>query len=305
MKSLLSILCVASVYSSRPVDIRIPITLDHNERLVASVTVPMAERSISNMVLTLHDDSVVTTNRSSGNAGPVYMLLNGSREGSSVAHRVEGVDLAFMPQIDGREDSYLGIGSGSAITQSSGSVSVLKYEDRAQLVLGSSSELFNSSCRPGSLMTWNLTEIVSGQESLVRFSGVVMGSYRGRFILMQTRHGSRAVIPVNIFTNLINLIIQTGAVLVSSERNRIAFFRNCTREMFETLPTVEIGFGQNQIVLLPQDYLEIDESRGTCKTRITPTLAPLVLVNPLMLVDTNVRINDNHLIDLCDSNGYF
>jgi hypothetical protein len=75
--------------------------------------------------------------------------------------------------------------------------------------------------------------------------------------------------------------------------------------MYETLPIVEIGLGQNRIALLPEDYMELDESDGTCKMRITCVPSSLMWINPLMLVDTNVRFTNNHLVDICDSNGNF
>ena len=244
MKTVIPFLCVGTVVSSTPGDIRLTLTRDREDRLFASVTVPLAERPISNMALTIYDESYVTTDRSS-EPGLSYMFFTDSRNVSR-DFRVDDGSLNFFPEPDGTGTSYLGIGGGSGVTQSSGSVAVLKDGNRAQLVLGQSFEVFNSSCLPDSLISFNMTDMERWQESAIRLSGERVGTYRIRF---QSSRGYRAGIPANIFNRLVNIVTGTGAVQVPVQGYGIAIFRYCRTVMYESLPIVEIGLGQNRIAL--------------------------------------------------------
>lgn len=305
MRTVIPILCVGTVVPSRPVDITVPLVIDREERLVVSVTIPWADRPTSSMTLFMRDESFLI-NRAAIPADLVELLFTDSRNSSSV-FRVEDERMTFFTETSGTGSSGLGIGTGGAITQLAGSVAIYKDENRAQLVVGSSFEDFNSSCFPNSLMSFNMADFERLPESAIRLDDVDMGTYRIRFITLQNQSGRgyRAEVPMDVFNRVVDMITDTGAVRVPVRNSRIWNFSDCTIDTFETLPVVEIGLGQNRILLFPEDYLELDVSDGTCKMRITIVTRSYVYVNLLMLVDTNVRINDNHLIYICDSNGDF
>ena len=305
MKSLIPIVSLGSVLSSEPVDIRIPLTKNHREDLVASIIFPWAESGSLNVTLTSYNHSIVTAVRTS--AEVPHMLFHDSRDSSRV-RRVEDESMRIRERrTNSTNFSFLGIGLGSAITQSLGSAAVLRYgDDRAQLLLGSSLATFNESCMPNSLMTVNKTEL-----DLQGSSIVIAGLYLGTFpIKIRSGPSDRAMVPETIFERLVHMIsFLGGAVLVPRRPYARVRFTNCTRNTFRYLPDLEINLGRenHRFSILPEDYLQNNESNNTCEMRISSavSIAPEIWLNPLFLVDTNVRFNDNYLIDFCESNGNF
>ena len=198
-------------------------------------------------------------------------------------------------------DSYLGLGTGSALTQFVGSVAVLKDGARANLILGSSVESFNSSCQPGSILALNLTNS-DRLDTVVQLGGEYIGDY---LIRIQTAY-SRAGIPAIVFSRIVNLIIGSGAIQVeATARQGVIEFMNCNDTVFSVLPNIEFVFGTKGISILPDDYLKIDQSTNRCELLVSSisSLNRPLWFNPLMLVDTHVRFNSDHTIELCDSNG--
>lgn len=281
--------------SSVPVDFRTPIHYHSDGRLVAEiVAITSVERVVSRMFLTTNDDSLLAAN-GEGLVTMIFQSADPYASGYSIMYP-EMQLYAFS------NSSYLGIGPGSVLTQTTLSVSVIKNAERgggAELIFGSSFANFNSSCVNDSILSLNYTNL-DRVGSVVRLSGEIVGDYDMR---IQTNHDFRAGVPAVVFDRLVALVIASGATRIEPARFGTAEFLNCTESVHQSLPDLEFVFGDKGVSLLPGDYLDVDNVTRRCRMRVASLYMPnaSIWINPLMLVGMNVRFNSDHMIELCDS----
>jgi len=167
--------------------------------------------------------------------------------------------------------------------------------------LGATFDSFNASCQSDSILALNLTN-TDRVAVAIMFAGEFIGDYVMR---VQSSRQYRAGIPAIVFHRLVNLIIESGAIRIEGTVHGTAEFTNCYNSVLTDLPPLEFGFGIKGISILPDDYLNIESNNNRCNLLVLPisSVSRALWFNPLMLVDTHVRFNSNHIIEMCDSNG--
>ena len=194
--------------------------------------------------------------------------------------------------------SYIGIGFDSRVTQNTGSVAVIRNTTSAELVFGATGEFFNSACIPGSIMTFNSSG--TGQFAVqvtLRNEAVEtsMGDYRMKF---GSASGSSAQVPRLIWTRISDLILSSGI----APGSRPGMFTGCSQAAIATLPNIELTFGNgSRLVYFPEDYLELNQSEGNCRLRFSSNAEGPLIVEPLFLTHTNVRVTRENVWDICES----
>jgi hypothetical protein len=124
-------------------------------------------------------------------------------------------------------------------------------------------------------------------------SGATFGSHQLR---LEAASGVHARIPRPMWQRLVELILASGM----SEGSHPGDFTGCTQGLIATLPNIELIFVSGSLVYYPEDYIELNQVDGTCSMRVTGTSGSIV-VEPLFLANTNVRVTRQNVWDICES----
>lgn len=197
-------------------------------------------------------------------------------------------------------NAYIGIGSDSALTRSVGPVGVIRQRLSAELILGATRDFFNSTCIPGTIMTLNfpITEGLPVQVKLRNeFFEARFGDSRMRVDAI--RGGNIMIISQSMHSRLVERIQSAGLLLAS----RPGMFIRCSASIFASLPLIELAFGTGSLVYHPEDYLEVDASGETCTLRVLGNLDDhrTLILDPLFIPDTNIRVTAENSWDICES----
>lgn len=196
-----------------------------------------------------------------------------------------------------QNDSFLGIAPNSPLVQSAGSVAVVHHGDSAQLIIGSQLDTFNRSCVPGSLMQFQSTQMFlrgffhlpfNGTGDTVRVNSVGL-----------TIGFAQSIIQVKpwIAEFIIEVILGAGGI----RENESLVFSNCTR-LADSLPVIELALVSTVrrlsfIRYYPEDYVELRD--GSCRLLLSAS-TETVGFNPLKIPNTNMRVSDDDILEICD-----
>ena len=210
----------------------------------------------------------------------------------------------------GRRSSLIDIGPSSVLTRSVGSVAILKGSaPGAELVVGSTSEYFNSSCIEGSFIRIPIAHNVpvdvdfdTGERW--QYNAI---AFRGNIPDLQIPFPE---VPYSVFSRIRQSILALGGLM--DRYGLTPRMNNCTSNIEAQLPEFRITFRPGHTVfgslaLFPEDYVSFDND-GSCLILVRPldfwpqNDSPRVInFNPLALSQTNVRIVGNYGVELCDS----
>jgi hypothetical protein len=278
--------------SASPVDFRSPLRYDTEGRLIANIFV----------------------SSSSGQSIPVRLdaWQNFAISQGLLSHRSISATVDFLmigdpyqsfslvaPSPSALRDpshSYMGIGPNSFITREVGSVAVVRNGSHPELILRSTPDHFRTSCMPDSLMTFDANRYISVAPTLRSDSmESSFGTYEIRFMKCFLH---RAYVPQLMFGSIRERLLSLGFVYEEGFQ-----YSNCTQSGMATLPNIDFTFSTgDSIVFLPEDYVDFDDSDNTCQLRVAAAPAgQILLIDPLMLVDTNVRVSRDNIWEFCDA----
>jgi hypothetical protein len=269
--------------SASPVDFRSPVRYDRYGQLIANIFV----------------------SNTSGQSIPVRLA---AWQGL-IFHRSSSVTVDFLMIGDPYQSfslvapstltsySYMGIGPNSFITREVGSVAVIRNGSRPELILRSTPDYFRTSCIPGSLMTFNANRHLSAATSLQ--SSNMEASFGTHEIRFAAIYSFRAYVPPSMFQGIMELLPPLGFLLDELDPR----YFNCTLAGIATLPNIQFTFSTgDSLVVLPEDYVDFDATDNSCKVRVgAAPIGQYLIIDPLMLVDTNVRISRDNVWEFCDS----
>ena len=207
-------------------------------------------------------------------------------------------------------ESILTIQKGRWIRRNFGEIAYTGNE----LVLNSSRNEFLETCQEGSNMTVALDG--SDRADIIRDGSI--GTTDGRFYYTNIDYHLRSItdrmiasVPRELLFHIEEELIRYGATVVPPIDSVIGRPQTivvpCTRNMTESLPNISFGLGSGggQVMLSPEDYLELVEERNECFLKLRDPAPASVggqfFFNPLMINGLNFRIS-NDLLEICDSN---
>jgi hypothetical protein len=289
---ILSILA-QSVISVIQNDTTLPLVIDHDGALIARASNPIAAELGVSLFLTARGSIFVYTpcERESFS----YRLVNVSNYSLSLGR-------VFFNPTPAR--SIFGIGPTSNLARVAGPIAVIRDDDtRAQLVLRSSIEMFISYCETAPISMYNYDPHSTFSAS-IHFGEKDWGTHSYRLDTVGRSPPRVASVPESVLKSIIDNLSANGATSVGTSKWE-PIFVNCTRaNVLETSPAIKIKFENGTLTLSPNDYLYFDISSNRCSFRIVENYPEENLwIDPLMLLNTNVRISSDGSWDLCES-GY-
>jgi hypothetical protein len=291
-------LLTGSALSVAPVDFRTALTLGADDTLIANITVTSSPGApIIQGKLTDGDMYIVATN--GAEEGPATLSFANAGN-PSLVYDVEAPEAMY---VFSPSSSYIGMGASSALVQQVGAVAVIKgISRRAELVLGSSMDVFMTTCAPGTLMT--LSFAAGPIQITAKLGNGTTFEPFGDHRLEVNGDGSQAKVPGTMFDRIGAILTSQGSVVIPESFNR--HFSRCSEAIMESLPTIDFTTPVGSIVYFPEDYVFFNPEDSTCKLRITRATdgAPLAF-SPLLLVDTNVRITRDNQLNICESAATF
>jgi hypothetical protein len=209
-----------------------------------------------------------------------YSVQQGAPIGISIDHNDHGLFSYFRvtnPIYSAPPGtSYIGIGPASPMTRDAGPVSIIRNSQ--SLVLSSTLDHFATHCVPGTLLTVVASDVVEVDAHVRMVNGSLnesIGQFRMKF---DNLDGYRMSFPRHIYDRF-------EEVVVSST--------------ISDLPNIEIAFAAGTLVFFPEDYVDIDRSNGSFTLGISSS--DYLTLDPLMLVDQNIRVSSDNIWNICDS----
>ena len=169
------------------------------------------------------------------------------------------------------------------------------------LVIESSLSSFNSTCVPGSLMRRYFEPLGTVSRTGARLN---IGDLSDSVNDITLWHGPSVIgfLSYNYFVAIVDYLVRFGADR-TSRNDRLS---NCTREMIDLVPPIELSEGNfGTIKIFSDEYIELLPG-GIC--RIAPHISSPgyrpnhFAVNLLKLQNLNIRISRNRIIEFCDAN---
>lgn len=181
------------------------------------------------------------------------------------------------------------------------------------MFIHSVSSSFDVTCIPGSLMRMNFfasnprmvvkTEHVETQVGEIKFEEVFdvpKISSNGSI----SSAPAVAIIPAENIEHIQHSLLASGARQVG-----LHSYSHCPRTVEESLPSIEIsGPYRGRLVVTPEQYMQFSEGE-TCSLLVRKADRrflydpAIVAVNPFRLKNVNVRISDNGIWEMCQSNA--
>jgi hypothetical protein len=301
------LIVVGSAFSARPENFRTLLTLDEKDNLFANVTVVVASSPLESRTVRakLNDGVMYVVATGAAREGPATLGFACSDESLAEFFRFQSPRTIFRNAFAA---SSMGIGASSALVEQVGAVAVIKSrtDRRAQLVIGSTLDDFVSTCEVGTIM---MLDFASGSvevtASLIADDGESTELF-GDFELFEYGDGSsnRARVPADMYTRIEELLIARGSVRMS-ETISPARFAECSAAVIASLPAINFNTAGGSIVYHPEDYIEVNTDDNTCTLRILRAREGVdgLEFNPLLLVDSNVRVTRDNVWQICDSSA--
>ena len=288
--------------SSDPIESRIPLIRTPDGGLFCNATTGIVSAPNVLMEITYGSLSIVSGR---ANREDVQRLTFITSEGLSLP-----LDYPISTTFAGSGRSFVGLGRNSDLLRLVGSVAIHKGHDDVEMVLRSSLESFANSCTPDTLLTVNRSGAVF-EASYGLFNGTRVENVANWTFLLSRSSGYIASVPALVFYRIQSLILQIGPdfslIRRTIDDDRIKF-RNCTRDIVNQLPSINISLrdGAGSFMLLPEDYLEFNDTRDECSMRILEAhdTNRSLWFDPLRIDGMNVRFNSDGSFDICDSNDF-
>ena len=194
----------------------------------------------------------------------------------------------------------VGIGPGSSLLESYGSISVLK--NSLQLIFGDNDlRVFNASCVEETIARLPFTHLSGLYTADIQYK-----SRRGNSAVsisgLVTGLGDVMTVPASIGLDIVRTILSTGAVRLASD-SFIFTPCDCDR-LLGILPSIEFHVNETgaSIVVFPDDFMLFDVEGDQCsfKYAIEGEYDQSMTFNPLMIPNVNVHIRNDEVI-FCDS----
>ena len=290
------VLCVMST-SASPVDLRIPLSKNHLGWHVANLSIPSIGLNNFQAVLTVGGATQI--------GSLPYAVTRRWSEFDIEIHGQEIYRYSGRVQANELESSFLSLGPREALTASVGSVAVLQAQNRsAELVLGSTSRFFNSTCFENSIMRFPY-----GLDPDLHLHFNTGGDFN--VVASVNLWFMQAVVlprvPLSVINTIHRSLVDLGKTPDPSSELPMTIFNNCTSSIIPDLPvfTVTLQRGSTElgsIALYPESYINFDTD-GNCRIIVRETGARSLNLpfNPLALPNTNLRISSDGFYELCDS----
>ena len=207
--------------------------------------------------------------------------------------------------LEGQES--IGMGPSSPIVNRHGSAALIRGSRNDSLVLGLSVSEFTNTCIADSIMTLSLADpewMVDGVVEIITADGRLDRADTEPFYADITRR--RNAFPREYVISIWDHLIAQGARFTErlDAHNDSLVMSNCTAEAVLSSPFIRFSFGdrnEQQIFLLPQDYIRRDPDTSTCTLLFGIIETPTMWVfAPLTIPQTNIFVNQTSLI-ICDS----
>jgi hypothetical protein len=289
--------------SARPVDFPVALTIDQRGFFVSRAFV--ARTDGHSIPFKLIPGRSVTIGASVYDASSPFAI---GFDMLSNPERMYTITVEHPFIFDPSASSYMGIAYDSPLTQQAGAVAVIiRDSTNAEMNIGATRDHFNASCRPGTLMTLDVSrhgelageryidgvQVRLGNESLM----VNFGSHRMRITGLTPR---RANVPQALYERVRESLISSGFV----EGERPYIFSGCTEAVLETLPTIRLDFSSGSLLYFPEDYVQLNSGDGTCSLLLGSVVSDRPIdIDPLRLIGQNVRVTRDNVWDICESNA--
>ena len=285
--------------SASPVDLRIPLSKNSLGWHVANLSTPS---------LDLYNSPAVV--RVGGETHIPSLTYDSALCWSEFEIEIHGQEVFRYSGIVGpspTSSSFLSLGPREALTASVGSVAVIQARNgSAELLLGSTSRFFNSTCVENSIIRFPYG--IDPDLRLHFNTGVDINvDANVNFWNIQAMVLPR--VPRSVFNSIQRSLLDQGKTPDPSSEEPMTVFNNCTASIVPDLPvftvTLTLRRGSTEfgsIALYPESYINFDTD-GNCRIMVRGTDARSLYLafNPLALPDTNLRISSDGFYELCDS----
>ncbi len=172
---------------------------------------------------------------------------------------------------------------------------------RTEMILNSTDENFSVSCVPGSIARCLFRPQHATGISVSSPNSVTRGDY-----WIDYKVYTVGGVPTEVFDSILEVLVGLGAIrqdrfMTFGEEN----FWNCRQAFIDHLFNIEFLFDdQTRFIITPNDYIDVDPIRNTCRLRLThcsPLIGLRCTFNPLALEGINMRISPDATIEICDS----
>ncbi len=222
--------------------------------------------------------------------------------GISFKHHELGMDSYSFVQVPGGMCSFqtgyphMGIGPATAVTIQAGPISVIRGSRSATLALYSTLDYFKSACKPDTLVSFRSTLPVS----LSLKNDTLVESFGSRRLTFGAIMVYRASVPREMFFRLEEFFFASG---LSRTTRLIGKYSHCTAEKVSSIPNLELNYGFGTFVIRPEEFIKLKED-GICYSLLWPASEDETLfVEPLLLLDKNIRVSKDHTWDFCESSA--
>jgi hypothetical protein len=279
------------------VDMRIPLTFDSDGFPLIDVTMVPSGSHVQMEIDFENEIQAFYENELLHESGIVF----GSVDGNSTFRLDVDLDSVYTLN-DHQVVAFLGILPSSQLTQSVGSIALVRHNNSLELILGSSLHAFTETCVSGSILRFETTEDRSLRTQVTGGSARFGGCHSSTDLsspIWITRNTDLYLDDATL--ELISTsLVDSGAVRDST--GSVVQFLNCTDSTIATLPNIDVFVGNvSQLVLFPENYITALDN-GVC--RLEGTIGRYfggTFLGLLTLTDINIRISSNNVWEICDA----